>query len=240
MPKVNVYLPDELAAAVREAQLPVSAICQTALERAVRDVSAARGVDGPPPRDRPVRGSFARFTPRARQAIFALAEQRARAVPHDYVGTEHALLGILDEGNNLAINVLASLDVELGDLRDELVASMGPPAAERIEGRVPFTPLAKRALELATKEALGLGHNHVGCEHLLLGLLATEDGLASQVLRRMGLELRTTRRAVVAALPRELSGFARSSEHRPEPRPVASELKQILRRLDAIEERLSS
>jgi ATP-dependent Clp protease ATP-binding subunit ClpA len=235
MPKINVYLPDELAAAVRDAQLPVSGICQAALERAVRDVSSARGVDEAPTEDRPSRGLFARFTPRAREAI-TLAEKRARAIPHNYVGTEHALLGILDQGDNVAIKVLMSLEIEIDDLRAELTASMGPPT-EHVEDHLPFTPLAKRALELTTKEALSFGHNYVGCEHLLLGLLATEDGLASQVLRRMGLELRTTRRAVVNALLR----FVPSRTDQPAPRPVASDtLEQILRRLDAIEQRLAS
>ena len=235
MPKINVYLPDELAAAVREAQLPVSGICQAALERAVRDVSSARGVDEPPSEDRPGLGLFARFTTRARHAI-TLAEKTARGVPHNYVGTEHVLLGIIDEGANLAIKVLASLDIELDDLRAELIASMAAPAG-RAEGHLPFTPLAKRALELTTKEALSLGHNYVGCEHLLLGLLATEQGLASKVLRRMGLELRTTRRAVITTL----TGFIHSPEDRPVPPPVATDaLEQILHRLDAIEARLAS
>jgi ATP-dependent Clp protease ATP-binding subunit ClpA len=235
MPKVNVYLPDELATAVREAQLPVSGICQAALERAVRDVSSARGVDEPPPEDRPNRGLFARFTPRARTAI-TLAEQRARDVPHNYVGTEHALLGIIDEGDNVAIKVLASLDLELEDLRAELVASMGPPT-DQAERHLPFTPLAKRALEATTKEALSFGHHYVGCEHLLLGLLATADGLASQVLRRMGLELRTTRRAVVTVL----TGVVRARQESPAPHPAATDiLKQILHRLKAIERHLAS
>lgn len=235
MPKINVYLPQELAAAVRDAQLPVSGICQAALERAVRDVTSARGVDEPPPEDRPALGLFARFTTRARKAI-TLAESAARDVPHNYVGTEHALLGIIDEGSNLAITVLASLDIELDDLRAELIASMAPPAG-RVEGHLPFTPLAKRALDLTTKEALSLGHNYVGCEHLLLGLLATEQGLASKVLRRMGLELRTTRRAVVTAL----LGLVHAQQDPPAPRAVATDaLDQILRRLDAIEARLAS
>jgi ATP-dependent Clp protease ATP-binding subunit ClpC len=233
MPKINVYLPQELAAAVRDAQLPVSGICQAALERAVRDVSSARGVDEPPSEDRPG-VLFARFTARARKAI-TLALNAARDAPHNCVGTEHVLLGIIDEGSSLAIKVLASLDVEVADLRAELIASMAPPA-ETVEGRQPFTPPAKRALELATKEALGLGHNYVGCEHLLLGLLATEQGLASKVLRRMGLELRTTRRAVVTALMSLVHAQAA-----PAPRAVAPDaLDQILRRLDAIEEHLAS
>jgi ATP-dependent Clp protease ATP-binding subunit ClpC len=235
MPKINVYLPDELAAAVRDAQLPVSGICQAALERAVRDVTSARGADQPPPEDRPDVGLFARFTPRAKRAI-TLAEKAARDVHHNYVGTEHALLGVVDEGDNVGIRVLTSLDIELADLRAELVASMGPRTVDPVEAHLPFTPLAKRALEATTKEAFALGHNYIGCEHLLLGLLATEDGLASQVLRRMGLELRTTRRAVVTAL----SGFVHAQHHQPEPRPSSQDaLEQIMRRLDAIEQRLA-
>src|SRR5205807_7226461 len=98
--------------------------------------------------------------------------------------------------------------IEPADLRAELVASM-PPATTRVGGHIPFSPLAKRALELTITEAQCLGHNYVGCEHLLLGLLSTEDGLASQVLRRMGLEVRTTRRAVVTAL----AGYVHSSQN---------------------------
>jgi ATP-dependent Clp protease ATP-binding subunit ClpC len=234
MPKVNVYLPDELAAAVRDAQLPVSGICQAALERAVRDVTSARAADETPPEDRPGLGLFSRFTPRARQAV-TLAESAARQVPHNYVGTEHVLLGLIDEGGNLALEVLASLDIERVDVRAELVASMGAPTPEPLAAHLPFTRLAKRALELATKEALTLGHNYIGCEHLLLSLLATEDGLASQVLRRMGLELRTTRRAVVTAL----TGFVQAQQREPAHAQAPDALEQILRRLDALEQRLA-
>src|SRR6266545_6747752 len=126
MPKINVYLPDELARAVRDAQVPVSAVCQVALERAVREVTAARGAE-----DLPVTGAdaagglFSRFTPRAREAL-ELAQQEARESSHSHVGTEHVLLGILDEGGNLAVRVLADIDIDSADLRAELVASMGP------------------------------------------------------------------------------------------------------------------
>ena len=235
MPKINVYLPDELAAAVREAQIPVSAICQGALQHAVRDVSAARATDEAPMGDRPASRLFGRFTQRARQAV-VLAEQRAREAPHDFVGTEHALLGVLDEGGNLALRVLAALDVEVDDLRAELVASMPAPTAA-VDGHIPFTPLAKQALEAATKEALALAHNYLGCEHLLLGLLATEEGLASRVMQRMGLELRTTRRATVAAL----GGFLQAKQDRPAAAeaPATGAVDEILRRLDAIERRLA-
>ena len=114
MPKINVYLPDDLAAAVREARVPVSSICQTALERAVRDVNALRSADVPPATDyepgRPAK-PFSRFTPRARHAV-VLAQKAANAKPHSYIGTEHLLLGILDEGENMALRVLTSLDPE--------------------------------------------------------------------------------------------------------------------------------
>ncbi len=232
MPKINVYLADELAVAVRDAQVPVSAICQAALEKAVRDVGALRGSDHAAGDG--AYGPFGRFTRRARDAI-AAAQNQARGHRHNYVGTEHLLLGILDEGANMAVRVLTTLDVEPDDVRAELTASLGPARGEPRE-QAPFTPLAKKSLELTTKEALALGHNFVGCEHLLLGLIATEDGLASQVLRRMGVELRTTRRAITTAL----SAYVHAREQDPLRPPAQATLEEILRRLDAIEQRLAS
>lgn len=231
MPKINVYLPDDLAQSVRDAQLPVSAICQAALERAVRDVTSARSSDQAPPADDPGVGLFSRFTPRARESV-ERAEQVARALGHNFVGTEHVLLGIIDEGNNLALKVLVALDVEPADVRAELVASLA--AATTPPGdHIPFTVLAKHALEVTAKEALALGHNYIGCEHLLLGLLATEEGIAAKVMNRMGIELRTTRRTVVAAL----AGLVHQRSAPPDP-AGESALEQILQRLDAIERRL--
>ena len=234
MPKINVYLPDDLAAAVRDAQIPVSAVCQRALEHAVRDVASLRATGQPPPAEHPGLGMLGRFTPRARKAL-ALAEDAAREVPHDYVGTEHVLLGLIEEGGNLGIKVLETLDIELADLRAELRASMGPPT-DAVAGHIPFTPLSKRTLEVAVTEALGMLHNYIGCEHLLLGLIATDEGLASEVLRRMGVELVTTRRAVVTAL----TGFVHAQQHYAGTRPDPSDaLAQIMERLDAIEHRLA-
>jgi ATP-dependent Clp protease ATP-binding subunit ClpA/post-segregation antitoxin (ccd killing protein) len=240
MPKVSVYLPDDLADAVRDAQVPVSAICQAALERAVREVTAARGADESPPEGASAVGLFARFTPRARQAV-VLANEAARGVAHGFVGTEHVLLGILDEGDNMAIRALDELHVDRDELRTELRASMLPPAGAAPTGHVPFTPRAKRSLELAAKEALALGHNYIGCEHLLLGMLATEEGLASRVLRRLGVEHRTTRMAVVSVLTRVRPPAARATPP-PAPAPTSAStdatLARILERLDAIERRL--
>jgi ATP-dependent Clp protease ATP-binding subunit ClpA len=234
MPKINVYLPDALADAVRDAQLPVSAICQSALERAVRDVESARNSLVPPVGDERTIGLFARFTPRARQAL-KLAEEAARAAAHDEVGTEHVLLGVIGEGGNLAIKVLQSMEIEIDDLDGELRASMAKPSATPMAGHIPFSAQSKRALEETAKEALTLGHNYIGCEHVLLGVLAVEDGLGSHVLRRMGLEPRMTRRAVVTAL----AGFVQAKTDTAPP-PAPDTLQQILTRLDAIEKKLAS
>ena len=234
MPKINVYLPDDLARGARGA-VPVSAICQSALERAVREVEALRGSDQA--EADPSHGPFMRFTPRARQAI-ALAEAEARRHQHSYVGTEHMLLGMLAEGGNLAIKVLVALDVEPDDLRRELTGSLAPPSPDSGD-QSPFTPLARRALEETSKAAFGLGHNYIGCEHLLLGVLATESGLGSQVLRRMGVELKEARRAVVAALSGFVHGGSQAAlPQPPEPPPTAATLDEILRRLDALERHL--
>jgi ATP-dependent Clp protease ATP-binding subunit ClpC len=243
MPKINVYLPDDLAAAVRDAQIPVSAVCQAALERAVRDVGALRGSDEPPATGEPAYGAFARFTARARKSVM-LAEAVARAHEHGHVGTEHLLLGVLEEGGNLAVKVLRALDIEPGDVRSELTASLEPASGNGAggddddsssTGTAPFTLLAKEALELANKEALGSGQNYVGCEHVLLGLLAVEAGLASQVLRRMGVELRTTRRAVATA--RHAFIYA-SEQHATEAAPPDT-VAELVRRIEAIEQQLA-
>ena len=225
MPKINVYLPDELAAAVRDAQLPVSAICQAALERAVRDLRSVRGSDEGP--DLFQTGGFARFTERAKAALSG-AQIAARQHEHDYVGTEHLLLGILDEGSNLAVRVLASLDVEPDDIRREVIGCLGPACEAPLPERPPFTTRAQKALEQSMKEALGLGHNYIGCEHFLLALLA-DDGMAANVLRSMGIDARAARRGVLAAL----GGVVHAAAP-----PAASHLDEILRRLDAIEQRL--
>ena len=234
MPKINVYLPDELADAVRDAEVPVSAICQSALERAVREVSALRGSEEAPAAESSY-GPFTRFTPRARQAV-ALAQDEARELGHKAVAPEHLLLGVLDEGGNMALEVLKALEVEADDVRSELKASMDAPS-ETAPGRTRFTPLAKKALETSLRESVGLGHNFIGCEHLLLGLIATEEGVAGKVLRRMGLELRTTRRTVVTALAAHIQRRGKESTSPMAPPPV---LEEILHRLDEIERRLAS
>lgn len=234
MPKVNVYLPDELAAAVKDANVPVSAICQSALERAVREVTALREAEpGRHPENQEWAAgtgiAFARYTNRARHAV-SLGRQAALGLGQDCVGTEHLLLGILEEGGNLAVRVLEGFDVLPDDVEREIRGHIT--AGESPASDTPLTPNARTALELASNESAKLGLNYLGCEHLLLGLIAEPRGLAGSVLRQLGLELRITRRAVVTAL----SGYVHAQRN--EPAASRTRLDEILERLDAIEARL--
>jgi ATP-dependent Clp protease ATP-binding subunit ClpA len=239
MPKINVYLPDDLAAAVKDADLPVSAICQTALQKAVREVTSARAVDSPP-EDEPGGGRaglFQRFTPRARQAVKG-AEATAKQRGDDEVGPEHVLLGLLETEQNLALSVLVALDVEPDDLRSELLASMPDPGKPK-KRHVPFSKSAKKALELALREALAFGHNYIGCEHLLLAVLREERSVASKVLRRMGVEERTARRTVMATVAGAAQVTSlRSAAVSGAERPGQDAIERVLSRLDDLEARL--
>jgi ATP-dependent Clp protease ATP-binding subunit ClpC len=239
MPKINVYLPDELAAAVKDADLPVSAICQAALQKAVSDVTSARAVDAAPDAESERGfGLFTRFTPRARAAVNR-AEEEAKRRGEAQVLPEHVLLGIVDEGQNLALSVLVGLDVEPDDLRSELLASM-PDAGKPKKRHVPFGKSSKKVLELALRESLAFGHNYIGCEHLLMAVLREEKSVASKVLRRMGVEERTARRAVMATV----AGAAQVASLRipavvDEPSPSEPDsIERVLARLDEIEARL--
>jgi ATP-dependent Clp protease ATP-binding subunit ClpA len=201
MPKINVYLPDELAEAVKESGVPVSAICQRALEHAVRRVTAIRETlvcfDPAEPG-----AGLERFTARAR-AVLKIATEQARQAGAPAVGTEHLLSGMLAEGTNLALHVMRAMEIEPELVRRaldrELPADTERPAAADEDGPR-FGDQAANALELTVAEAHALGHNYVGCEHMLLGLVAEPDGPAGRVLRSLGAEPRLTRRAVSAAL----------------------------------------
>lgn len=196
MPKINVYLSDELAEAVKEANLPVSAICQRALEHAVRRMTSIREMvltDADPG------GRFSRFTDRARN-VLALALDDAHADGRS-VDTEHLLAAMLTEGNNLALRVLKSMEIEPAELAAALDTRRPAPAMIEAEpGGPQFAEGGQAALRGAVTEATGLGHNYVGCEHLLLGLITEPDGIAGQTLRGAGADLRLTRRAVTSAL----------------------------------------
>jgi ATP-dependent Clp protease ATP-binding subunit ClpA len=237
VPKINVYLPDDLAEAVREARIPVSAVCQRALEDALRHSTAAsestRALEEAGETDVPVRGPT---TPRLRKAVqLAYAAARERKV--NYVGTEHLLLGILDERDNLAVRVVVALEVEPDDVRRELDALIAQHQVKPTKGvSLTMTPLARRAFELASEESVRLMHNYVGCEHLLLGLVGEEDGLAGRVLRSMGLDRTVTRRATVTAL----TGFVHARREVRAPAESNPLTREILDRLAAIESRIDA
>jgi hypothetical protein len=138
-------------------------------------------------------GPLARFTKGARQGV-VLAQEEARQLNHDYIGTEHVLLGLLREGGG-AVETLESFGVSAEAVRGEVERLIGsgdtPPA-----GHIPFTPRAKKVLELAFREALALGHDYIGTEHVLLGLLREGEGVACHVLVTLGVDLRQLRRRV--------------------------------------------
>jgi hypothetical protein len=136
-------------------------------------------------------GPFARFTPRARHAV-VLAQEEAQRLRHSYVGTEHILLGLLREEEGVAGRVLAAIGVRAGDARAQIVRVVGE-GESATAGQIPFTPRAKKVFELALREALGLGHDHIGTEHLLLGLALEDEGLAAGVLHQLGADVEKIR-----------------------------------------------
>ena len=129
-------------------------------------------------------GAWARFTQRARHTIVQ-AQEEARAAGHDYIGTEHLLLGLLHEPDALAARAIEAQGVSLDQVRTGVTAVLGP-AGQAPSGHIPFTPRAKKVRELTIREALRLGHGYVGTEHILLGLLAEEEGLAAEALNGLG------------------------------------------------------
>jgi ATP-dependent Clp protease ATP-binding subunit ClpC len=230
MPKINVYLPDDLAEAVKETGLPVSAICQRALEQSVKRMSAIRAaVIGDLTGEDPTAG-LTNFTQRARDVI-TLAITRARERGAAEIGTQDLLHAILTEGGNLALHVLRSMEVDPAAVLLE-VTRAAPEPGDGPAGRMSTT--AAGALELAVTEALAFGHNYVGCEHLLLGLVAEPDGTGGRVLRALGVESRPTRHLVGAVL----AGFVHFRANEPDPAAaVTAVLEPVLRRLDKLEER---
>ena len=142
---------------------------------------------------------FERFTDRARK-VMALANQEAQRFNHEYIGTEHILLGLVKEGSGVGANVLKNLDVDLRKVRLEVekLVKSGPETVTM--GKLPQTPRAKKVIEYAIEEARNLNHNYVGTEHLLLGLLREQDGVAAQVLMNLNLRLEDVREEVLNLL----------------------------------------
>ncbi len=144
---------------------------------------------------------YERFTDRARK-VMQLANQEAQRFNHEYIGTEHVLLGLVKEGSGVAANVLKNLDIDLRKIRLEVekIVQHGPGGEQVVMGRLPHTPRAKKVIEYSVEEARNLSHNYVGTEHLLLGLLREQEGVAAQVLMNLGLKLEDVREEVLNLL----------------------------------------
>ena len=141
---------------------------------------------------------FERFTDRARRVV-VLAQEESRLLNHNYIGTEHILLGLIHEGQGVAAKALEAMDVSLEEVRSTVQEMIGQGEAES-SGHIPFTPRAKKVLELSLREALQLGHNYIGTEHILLGLVREGEGVAAQVLVKLGADLNRVRQQVVELL----------------------------------------
>src|SRR5258707_1640406 len=141
---------------------------------------------------------FERFTERARQVV-VLAQEEARTLKHNYIGTEHILLGLLREEEGLAARVLESLDITVERVRSQVVRIVGS-GEEVTSGQIPFTPRAKKVLELALREALSLGHNYIGTEHILLGLVREDEGVAARILLDFDADSEKIRNEVIRML----------------------------------------
>lgn len=152
---------------------------------------------------------FNRFTERARKVII-LAKEEARRFNHDYIGTEHLLLGLIREGEGVAAAVLQKMGVSLQNIRLEIEKLVQPGPTTQILGDIPFTPRAKKVLELAAEEARSLGHNYIGTEHILLGLIREGEGVASQVLMNLGLDLNRVRNEIMSLLGSALPGLSQA------------------------------
>jgi hypothetical protein len=151
---------------------------------------------------------FERFTERARQVV-VLAQEEARTLGHDWLGTEHILLGLVREPEGLASRVLANLGVTLEQVRAHVVRAVGSHQGELRPGQIPFTPEAKKVLERALREALSLGHNYIGTEHLLLALAREREGLAARILGELDIDAERVRTEVMAMLAEPRAGAAR-------------------------------
>jgi ATP-dependent Clp protease ATP-binding subunit ClpC len=160
---------------------------------------------------------FERFTDRARRVV-VLAQEEARLLNHNYIGTEHILLGLIHEGEGVAAKALESLGISLEKVRQQVEEIIGagqsPPS-----GHIPFTPRAKKVLELSLREALQLGHNYIGTEHILLGLIREGEGVAAQVLVKLGADLGRVRQQVIQLL----SGYSGQKEGAPSGGPAGEQ-----------------
>ena len=177
---------------------------------------------------------FERFTERARQVV-VLAQEEARSLKHNYIGTEHLLLGLLREEEGVAARVLDGLEVSVEEVRAAVVRIVGS-GEESPQGQIPFTPRAKKVLELALREALSLGHNYIGTEHILLGLVREDEGVAARILLDLDAEPEKIRNEVMRALSGPGRRSSQASGGSPESKRAAKVLDQFGRNLTKLAE----
>jgi ATP-dependent Clp protease ATP-binding subunit ClpC len=163
---------------------------------------------------------FERFSEEAREVV-VFAQDEARELRHNYIGTEHLLLGLLRQRDGVAARVLTGLGVTLAPVRAEVAKIVGQGDAVTA-GQIPFTPRAKKVLELGLREALSLGHNYIGSEHILLGIAREDDGVAARLLADSGVDAETVRGAVVRETGARPSSASRENEPSFHPRGMRS------------------
>jgi ATP-dependent Clp protease ATP-binding subunit ClpC len=182
---------------------------------------------------------FERFTDRACRVV-VLAQEEARMLNHSYIGTEHILLGLIHEGEGVAAKALESLGISLEAVRQQAGEIIGQ-GQQAPSGHIPFTPRTKKVLELSLREARQLGHEYIGTEHILLGLIREGEGVAAQVLVRLGADLKRVRQQVILLLHGyqgwDLEGSAAAPAERGLPPELAVRLGAIGSRLSAVEQR---
>jgi len=159
------------------------------------------------------------FTPRAQQ-VLALARKEADRFNHNFVGTEHLLLGLIKLGQGVAVNVLQKLGLDLETVRMEVEKQVGTGPDQKMIGNIPYTPRVKKVLALAAKEARALNHTYVGTEHILLGLLREGDGVAARVLKNLDVDIEQTRQEILRELDPNYSLKAGDATMPPEPGAV--------------------
>ena len=152
---------------------------------------------------------FDRFTDRARK-VMGLAKAEAQRLNHEYIGTEHILLGLVQEGSGVAANVLKQMNIDLKRIRNEIEKIVKGSPTMVTQGNLPFTPRAKKVLELAVEEASNLGHNYIGTEHLLLGLIKENEGIAARVLLNLGVKLEEVREEILEFLGADKSSYGQA------------------------------
>ena len=176
----------------------------------------------PPPGKETTMETISNFTPRAQQ-VLALGRKEADRLNHNFLGTEHVLLGLIKLGQGVAVNVLGRLGLDLETVRAEVEKQVGTGPEQTTVGNIPYTPRVKKVIALAQQEAKQLNHTYVGTEHLLLGLLREGDGVAAKVLQALGVDIERTRREILRELDPNFSTDETQTSKEPTTAPPTTE-----------------